>query len=124
MRETPRASATVASVAERCDRGCGICTRTDCTGKAVSVKRRIRPRRNGHDSGGMLPLAPPPAAPPPRFAAPLVVTRSAQATSGPPALAINEQGRRLVAWIAHGRIVVRGRAISARGASVPSLALA
>jgi hypothetical protein len=72
----------------------------------------------------MLPLAPPPAVPPPAFAAPVVVTRTAQATWGPPALAIDEQGRRLVAWVAHGRIVVRGRAISGRGASPPSLALA
>ncbi len=71
----------------------------------------------------MLPVAPPPAVPP-KFTAPVVVTHAAQATWGPPALAIDEHGRRLVAWVAHGRIVVRGRAISGRGASPPSLALA
>lgn len=84
----------------------------------------------------MLPLAPPATEPPrpapaivaaarpPRFSAPIVITRAAMATRGPPALAVDEQGRRLVAWVAHGRIVVRGRAISGRGAGPPSLALA
>ena len=82
----------------------------------------------------MLPLAPPASVPPrpalvaqakpPRFAAPTVVTRTATATWGPPALAIDERGRRLVAWVAHGRVVVGGRAISKRGAGPPRLALA
>jgi len=82
----------------------------------------------------MLPLAPPASVPPrpalvaqakpPRFAAPTVVTRTATATWGPPALAIDERGRRLVAWVAHGRVVAGGRAISRRGAGPPSLALA
>lgn len=77
----------------------------------------------------MLPLAPPATEPPPRFSAPIVITRDAMATWGPPALAIDEQGRRLVAWVAHRRVVAlrstgRPRAISGRGAGVPSLALA
>ena len=66
----------------------------------------------------MLFVEPPVAVPAQSFAAPVVVTRTAQDDSGPPAVALDAQGNALIAWRGQdGRVRVRAGARAVRAAS-------
>ncbi len=55
----------------------------------------------------MVLMEPPVAVPAQSFAAPVVITRTAQRDSGPPAVALNAAGEVAVAWVRDGRVIVQ-----------------